>query len=157
MLTTVPAAATSRPRSGPRPVEVASRLRFVAMRLARRLRQEASGGVTPAQLAALATLVRGGRHTVGDLAAAERVQPPTITRVVDSLVAAGLATRSALAGDRRVTVVEATPSGRELVERVRRQRDAYLAQRLQSLGAAELRTLDAATSIVERLLAEEPR
>jgi DNA-binding MarR family transcriptional regulator len=140
-----------------RPVAVASRLRLVAMRLARRLRQEASGDVTPAQLSALATLVRDGRHTVGDLAAAERVQPPTITRVIDSLVAADLVTRTVDAGDRRVTLVDATNAGRELVDRVRRRRDAYLAQRLRTLTVDELHTLDAATAIIERVLAEEPR
>jgi len=139
------------------PVEVASRFRLVAMRLSRRLRQQSTGGITPSQLSALATLVRDGRHTTGDLAAAERVQPPTITRIVDALVDAALVERVSDSDDRRVTWVEATPAGLALVEAVRRERDAYLAQRLQTLSPAELTTLDAASTILERMLAEEPR
>ncbi|HEX5616294.1 MAG TPA: MarR family transcriptional regulator [Acidimicrobiia bacterium] len=146
-----------RTATAPQPVELASRFRLVAMRLSRRLRQQSTGGITPAQLSALATLVRDGRHTTGDLAAAERVQPPTITRVVDSLVDAALVARVADPTDRRVTWVEATPAGRALVEAVRRERDAYLAQRLRTLSPGDLATIDAASTILERLLAEEPR
>lgn len=151
-------AATTAPKpAASKPVELASRFRLVAMRLSRRLRQHSTGGITPSQLSALATLVRDGRHTVGDLAAAERVQPPTITRIVDSLVDAGLVARLPDAVDRRVTWVEVTDDGRALVEAVRRERDAYLAQRLRTLSPDELVTLDAASRVLERLLEEEPR
>src|SRR5436305_13642278 len=126
--TALPASAAPAPLA-----EVASRLRLAVMRLSRRLRQHAPGGITPSQLSALSTIVAEGRITLSQLAVAERVQPPSITRVVDVLVTDGYATRTQSNEDRRVAWVEPTPTGRALVETVRRQRDAYLAQRLSSL------------------------
>ena len=117
------------------PAELASRLRLVVMRLSRRLRQHAPGDITPSQLSALATIVVEGRITLSGLAEAERVQPPSITRVVDVLVSRGLATRTQSSEDRRVAWVEPTAAGRDLIEAVRRERDAYLAQRLRTLNA----------------------
>src|SRR4029079_18820949 len=108
----------------------ASRLRLAVMRLTRRLRQHAQGGVTPSQLSALSTLVAEGRITLSQLAVAERVQPPSIARVVDVLVTAGYATRTQSVEDRRVAWVEPTTEGKALVDAVRRQRDADRAQRI---------------------------
>src|SRR6476660_7300297 len=82
--------------------EVASRLRLAVMRLSRRLRQHAPGGVTPSQLSARSTIVAEARITLSQLAVAERVQPPSITRVVDVLVTDGYATRTQSEEDRRV-------------------------------------------------------
>lgn len=134
---------------------LASQLRFAVMRLSRRLRQHALEGITPAQSSALAVVAREGRLTLSQLAEAERVQPPTVTRVVDSLVRRGLVTRTPGEHDRRVGWVEPTPEGKELVERMRRRRDAYLAKRLRRLSAEEVDVLARAASILERL-AEEP-
>ncbi len=79
--------ATTTPDLGtPKPAELASELRMAVMRLSRRLRQHAPSDITQSQLSALAVLVRDKRLTLSQLAEAERVQPPTITRVVDSLV-----------------------------------------------------------------------
>ena len=138
------------------PAELASRLRFAVMRLSRRLRQHAPGDITPLQLSALATIVVQGRITLSGLAEAERVQPPSITRVVDVLVGRGLATRTPSREDRRVAWVEPTVAGRELIEAVRRERDAYLAQRLRTLSAEDRAVLARAAVLLEQLR-EDPR
>jgi DNA-binding MarR family transcriptional regulator len=136
--------------------EVASRLRLAVMRLSRRLRQHAPGGITPSQLSALSTIVAEGRVTLSQLAVAERVQPPSITRVVDVLVTAGYATRTQSEEDRRVAWVETTTTGRALVEAVRRQRDAYLAQRLSTLTPDDVAVLARAAALLEQLTADPP-
>jgi DNA-binding MarR family transcriptional regulator len=143
------------PTPAPLP-ELASRLRLAVMRLSRRLRQHAPVGVTQSQLSALATIVVEGRITLSGLAVAERVQPPSITRVVDVLVNQGYATRTPSDEDRRVAWVEPTPAGRALIDTVRRQRDAYLAQRLRSFSAEDRAVLARAAVLLERLT-EDPR
>ena len=136
--------------------EVASRLRMAVMRLSRRLRQHAPGGITPSQLSALSTIVAEARITLSQLAVAERVQPPSITRVVDVLVTDGFVTRTQSEQDRRVAWVEPTDAGRELIEAVRRERDAYLAQRLRTLSAEDRAVLARAAVLLEQLR-EDPR
>jgi DNA-binding MarR family transcriptional regulator len=138
------------PAPAPLP-ELASRLRLAVMRLSRRLRQHAPVGVTQSQLSALATIVVEGRITLSGLAVAERVQPPSITRVVDVLVTQGYATRTQSDEDRRVAWVEPTTAGRALIDTVRRQRDAYLAQRLRSFSAEDRAVLARAAVLLERL------
>src|ERR1700690_1966011 len=96
--------------------DLASRLRLAVMRLSRRLRQHAPGGVTQTQLSALTTIVREGRITLSGLAEAARVQPPSITRVVDVLVSDGCASRTQSDEDRRVAWVAPTDAGRALIE-----------------------------------------
>ena len=136
--------------------ELASELRFAVMRLSRRLRQHAPEDITPSQLSALSVIVRERRPlTLSQLAEAERVQPPTITRVIDSLERKGLATRVPSASDRRVAFVEATQEGRALVETIRRRRDAYLARRLRTFSADERALLERAARLLERLI-EDP-
>src|SRR4051794_30313420 len=102
--------------ASPRSTEVASQLRMAVMRLSRRLRQHAPIGITSSQLSALSVVVRDGRLTLSQLAEAERVQPPTITRIVDSLMQQGFVTRVRGEEDRRVAFVEATAEGRALVD-----------------------------------------
>jgi len=143
------------PSTAPLP-EVASRLRLAVMRLSRRLRQHASVGITQSQLSALATIVVEERITLSRLAEAERVQPPSITRVVDTLVSQGFATRTQSEEDRRVAWVAATDTGRALIETVRRQRDAYLAQRLRTFSPEDRVVLARAAVLLERLT-EDPR
>jgi DNA-binding MarR family transcriptional regulator len=136
--------------------DLASQLRLAVMRLSRRLRQHAPEDITQSQLSALAVLVRDGRLTITQLADAERVQPPTITRVVDSLVTRGLAARTVDEGDRRVVWVAPTSEGRALVEATRRRRDAYLARHLRTLSPGDLELLAHAATLLERLT-EDPR
>jgi len=139
-----------------RSTELASQLRFAVMRLSRLLRQHAPEDITPSQLSALSVIVRGGRMTLSQLAEAERVRPPTITRVCDSLEDKGLATRVPSEDDRRVAFVEPTPEGRALVETIRRRRDLYLANRLQTFSADERALLEQAAGLLERLI-EDPQ
>jgi DNA-binding MarR family transcriptional regulator len=130
---------------------LAARLRLGVTRLARRLRQEAEAGVTPSMLSALSSAERQGSLTMRDLCHAEQVQPPTMTRIVAALVEAGLVVREPDPIDGRVAWVKVTPDGRRLLERSRRRKEAYLAKALRSLEPEELRTLEAAAQIVERL------
>jgi DNA-binding MarR family transcriptional regulator len=126
------------------------------MRLSRRLRQHAPVGITQSQLSALTTVVVQGRITLSGLAEAERVQPPSITRVVDVLVNQGYVTRTPSDEDRRVAWVAPTDAGRAVIESVRRQRDAYLAQRLRTFSAEDRALLARAAVLLERLT-EDPR
>ena len=130
---------------------LAARLRLGVTRLARRLRQEAEAGVTPSMLSALSSAERQGSLTMRDLCHAEQVQPPTMTRIVAALVEAGLVVRDPDPTDGRVAWVSVTPDGRRLLERSRRRKEAYLAKALRSLELEELRTLEAAAEILERL------
>ena len=130
---------------------LAARLRLAVTRLARRLRQEAEAGVTPSMLSALSSAERQGSLTMRDLCHAEQVQPPTMTRIVAALVEAGLVVREQDPADGRVAWVTVTTEGRRLLERSRRRKEAYLAKSLRSLEPEELRTLEAAAQILERL------
>jgi DNA-binding MarR family transcriptional regulator len=132
---------------------LAARLRLGVTRLARRLRQEAEAGITPSMLSALSTLDRRAPLTMSDLCAAEKVQPPTMTRIVAALVEAGLAVRDPDPTDGRVAWVRLTSAGRKLIERVRRRKDEYLARSLRHLEPAELEALQEATAILERITA----
>jgi DNA-binding MarR family transcriptional regulator len=135
--------------------ELPSQLRMAVLRLSRILRRHAASDITPSQLSALHVIVREGNLTLSELAEAERVQPPTITRIVESLVQQGLVTREPCEHDRRVAHVRATAEGRALVDAIRRRRDAYLAQRLKTFTAEERETLARAAVLLERLT-EDP-
>jgi DNA-binding MarR family transcriptional regulator len=137
-------------------VELPSHLRLVVTRLARRLRQESAGGLTPSQTSALATISRHDGVTPSELADLERVRRPTVTRVIDSLEEAGLVTRTADQADRRVCRVAATAAGTALLEELRSRKTAYLARRLATLSPDELQTLARAAVLLERLL-EDPQ
>ena len=133
-------------------VDVAGRLRMTAFRLTRLLRQQDAEGLAPTLSAALATIVRDGPLTLGELAAREHVAPPSITKAVEKLVAVGLATRAPDETDRRVVRVRATAAGRRQVAQNRSRRTAWLAGRLTDLSPADLAKLDAATDVLERLI-----
>ena len=135
--------------------DLAARLRLSVNRLARRLRQHADTDISPSQLSALATLTRTGPLTVGELSAAERVKPPTMTRVVASLEDLGLLTRTIDPSDRRVAHVGTTASGEELIARSRVRKDEYLAARLHSLSAGDRAALERAATVLERMLEAE--
>jgi DNA-binding MarR family transcriptional regulator len=143
-------------RTGTVDRELVVRLRLAVMRLARRLRQQTGEEITASQLSALSSVSGLGPLTLGALAAVERVRPPSMTRIVANLEAAGLVARRLDPGDRRVARVETTAAGRALLERGRTRRDAYLARRLATLTPAELALLGRAATVLERLLEEEP-
>jgi DNA-binding MarR family transcriptional regulator len=132
--------------------ELASRLRLGVTRLARKLRQEAEPGITPSLLVALSSIDRASAMTIGELCAAEQVQPPTMPRIVAALVEAGLVAREPDPADRRVAWVRVTPEGAKLLHRSRKRKDAYLAKRLRDLEPHELEVLDEAAAILDRLV-----
>jgi DNA-binding MarR family transcriptional regulator len=101
-------------------------------------------------LSALSSAERQGPVTMRDLCSAEQVQPPTMTRIVAALVAAGLVVREADPVDGRVAWVKVTPEGRRLLERSRKRKEAYLARALRDLDERDLATLEAAAEILER-------
>jgi DNA-binding MarR family transcriptional regulator len=132
--------------------ELASRLRLAIMRLARRLRRQGAGDLTPSQASALSSLERLGPMTLGELSATEGVRPPTLTKIVAALEEQGLVSRRADPHDRRVAHVAATPAGADLLARARSTSDAYLASRLSALPPDDLAALARAVEVLERLL-----
>ena len=134
--------------------ELAAQLRLAITRTARRLRQEAGGALSPSQTAALSTVERHGPLTPSELATRERIQRPTVTRLLGRLEEAGLVARAADPVDRRSSLVSITPAGRALLARLRTRKDAYLATRLDALAAGDRRALERAAAILERLLDE---
>jgi DNA-binding MarR family transcriptional regulator len=137
--------------------DLAARLRLAIARTARRLRQEAGEELSPSQTTALATIDRHGPLTPSELAARERIQRPTVTRIVARLEERGLVQRARDPQDRRSSLVALTSEGRDLLARGRTRKDAYLARRLRELDAQERATLERAAAILERLLEEEGR
>jgi DNA-binding MarR family transcriptional regulator len=134
--------------------DLAHRLRPVLTRIARRMRQAASGDLSPTQGAALATIDCHGPLTPSELAARERIQRPTATRVLARLEEAGLVERTADPADRRSSLVTTSEDGRALLTAIRERKDAFLVERLDTLTAADLAALDRAADILERVLAE---
>jgi DNA-binding MarR family transcriptional regulator len=132
--------------------ELAARLRLSVTRLARRLRQKSDVEATASQISALATIERLGPLTIGELSAAERVQPPSMTRIVAGLEELDLIQRETDERDRRVARVRVTSLGQRLLERSRSKKNAYLAARLGSLSDEERVALAHAADILERLL-----
>ncbi len=135
--------------------ELASRLRVAVVRLNRKLRQQALAGLSPAQASALGTVNRLASPTLGELAAAEQVQPPTVTRLVASLESAGLVVREIDDVDRRVVRVRITAEGRRNLQRIRNLKNAYLNRRLAALDPAEQQLAESMTSLLEHLVADD--
>ncbi len=137
--------------------EPAARLRLAITRTARRLRQEAGAEIGPASLAALATIERLGPLTPSELARRERIQRPTATRLLARLDEDGLVTRAADPADGRCSIVTVTAEGRALLRKLRRRKNAYLAQRMRDLSGDDVATLECAAAILERVLERERR
>lgn len=132
---------------------VAQRLNSVSLHLLRRLaREESASGTRPARLSALATLSAHGPCTLGTLARLERVTPPSMTRLVHSLEADGLAERSPSVTDGRQVDVRITAAGRTLLASRGDHRAETITGWLTPLAADDLQVLDAATVILERTL-----
>jgi DNA-binding MarR family transcriptional regulator len=127
-------------------------LRLAVMRFSRRLRnQRVDTSVTLTHLAALSTLQRNGPMSPGELAAHERVQPPSMTRVVVALEGMGLVTRTPHPTDGRQVIIDLTPAAEELLAAEARAREAWLAGRLQELSAEERAVLREASAIMDKL------
>ena len=132
---------------------LASELRLSVMRLRRRLaaEREPDNELSSGAMAVLGVLFRHGGMTLGEIAAHERVQPPSMTRTVNCLQSEGYVTRHPHESDRRLVVVELSDRGRETLLADRRRRDAWLARQLKDLTPAERDVLRAATPLLERL------
>jgi DNA-binding MarR family transcriptional regulator len=138
-------------------IAAADRLHSAAIHLLRRLRkQDAASGVGPAQLSALSVLVFAGPKTLGELAAAEQVKPPTMSRVVAGLERNHLIEITRDSRDARRMHIRATAKGALLLQQGRQRRVDYLAQHLGSLTTSELTQLSAVADILERLLHNWP-
>jgi DNA-binding MarR family transcriptional regulator len=136
------------------PDRLAAELRVAIMRTSRRLRTEASGELLkPAQYSVLVALHRGNR-TIGQLAKGEMVAAPSMTRIVQHLEDAGWTTRQTHPDDARQVVVSITDSGREILERARAHRTAWLARRVGELDAADRRTLARAAELLQGMCSE---
>jgi DNA-binding MarR family transcriptional regulator len=132
---------------------IADRLHSAAIHLLRRVRkQDVATGEGPARLSALSVLVFGGCKTLGELAAAEQVKPPTMSRIVAGLARSRLVTITADAHDARRMQIRATAKGARLIQKGRRLRIAYLASHLDSLPLHELAKLGEAVEILKGLL-----
>ena len=129
--------------------DAAARLRLAITRTARRLRQEASGELTPTSASALATVERHGPLTPSELAGIERIKRPTATRSLRSLEGAGLVARTPDPSDGRSALVSVTAAGRERLRALRGRKNAYLAKRMRDLPEEDLETLERAAAILE--------
>ncbi len=134
-----------------------TRLRVAIARVSRRLRRHELAGLTPTQLAALATVESAGPLRLGDLAAAERIAPSTLTRLVTALEELSYVERCAVPGDARASTLSITPLGQSALERIRQETTVVLADSLLMLSPDQLAALAAALPALERLADANPR
>ncbi len=135
------------------PEKTADALHAAAIHLLRRLRRtDAASGLNAPRLSALSVIVFSGPLTLGQLAVAEQVRPPTMTRIVHALESKGLVKKSADADDRRTIQISATMKGQRLLLKARHRRVASLAHQIAILPARDRETLHAAIGVIENLL-----
>jgi DNA-binding MarR family transcriptional regulator len=133
--------------------QTADRLHSAAIHLLRRLRREdTKTGLSAPRLSALSVVVFAGPLTLGELASAEQVKPPTMTRLVSALEADGLVTRETDASDGRLTRIRATPRGRTLLTRGRANRVAALTAEMRALPDADRDVVERAVTILEAVI-----
>lgn len=133
-------------------VDVADRLHSAAIHLLRMLRREDDrSGLSAPRLSALSVVVFAGPIKLGNLAKAEQVRAPTMTRLVQALEADGLVRRSADAADGRAFRISATAKGRRLLMQGRKRRVAALAKRVSQISSEDRATLRAAVEVIERI------
>ena len=138
--------------------DVATRLNSVSIHLVRRARTADSAlGVPPGQLSALSVLVFGGERTIAQLAEAEQVTSPTMTRIVDGLAQSALAERRPHPQDGRATLVRATTKGRRIMERGRQRRIDLITGLLEPLSEEDMRALGRAVGALAKALEAESR
>ncbi|MEZ5078846.1 MAG: MarR family transcriptional regulator [Solirubrobacterales bacterium] len=134
--------------------DTAAKLRMAIVRTSRRLRQEAAAeetGLTPTSTAALVSIDRFGPLTPSELARIERVKRPTVTRTLAHLEKLGLVERTPDPADGRSALVAVNATGRERIRQLRGRKNAYLAQRMRDLPAADVETLERAAEILDRM------
>ncbi|MCW2541032.1 MAG: Transcriptional regulator, MarR family [Frankiales bacterium] len=135
--------------------ELTSALRLSLMRVVRRLRsQRVNTAVTLSQLSALTTVKKYGPLSAGEVAAAEQMQPPSMTKILASLEANGWIERMSHPDDRRQSIITITESGRELIDEETRARDEWLAMRLSEMSVADRDLLRDAIDVLDRLGSE---
>ena len=147
-------ASRKRPAKGKRlnRLDVADHVHSASIRILRGLRrQDDRWGLSAPRLSALSVVVFGGPITLGDLARAEQVKPPTMTRLVQALESARLVTRTADSGDARIMWIKATSKGRTLLFKGRAARVRALSERLASFTSEEVEELDAAAALLLRV------
>jgi DNA-binding MarR family transcriptional regulator len=138
--------------AGPLPEQIdVARLRTALLRLSRRLRRHEVADLTPTQLSALATVARDGPMKLGDVAAAERIAPSTLTRLVSALEERGYVERAPVPGDARASLLSVTELGASMLERIRQETTSLLAANLMTLPADQLAALAAALPALEQL------
>lgn len=138
-------------------LEAADRFHSAAIHTLRYVRREdPATGVPAARLSALSVLVFGGPRTLGELAAAEQVRPPTMTRIVQALEEDGLVRRGRDPDDGRVVRIRATAKGQRVMRQGRERRITNLAALFARLTPAEVRRVHVAARLVERALAQQP-
>jgi DNA-binding MarR family transcriptional regulator len=132
--------------------QTTARLRRAVTRLNRRLRASSLGGVTPAQASLLALVDSLDNPSLGELAAAEQIQPPSVTRLIRSMQAQGLVVCATDADDRRCTRVRLTARGAREVTDIRQRKTAFLEQRLQALSPTDRARAAEVVQFLELLL-----
>ncbi len=136
--------------------DLAGKLHSTAIHLLRRVRvEDAVSGIGPARLSALSVVVFGGPISLNDLARAEQVRPPTMSRIVDALEKEGLARKTINQQDRRAVVIEATPTGANVLQQGRKRRVRALAKSLSRLKGAERAEIERAVQAIQRALRRE--
>lgn len=141
--------------TAPSSTALAEHLRPALLRLTRMIRsQRVDTSVTLTHISALATLRQHGPMNPSEIAARERVQPPTMTRILATLESRGLIARAVHPDDRRRLIIDLTAAGRELLRSERRAREAWLARRLSLLSPAERRQLEDVIPLLETLAGE---
>ncbi len=120
------------------------------------MRQEAGGSLSPTLTAALASIERLGPLTPSELATFERVKRPTATRIVAALEGDELIVRADDPTDGRACLLTISPKGRDLLRQMRGRKNAYLSRNLRALDDSDLRSLEQAADVLERMLESEP-
>lgn len=132
---------------------LAGQLHSTSIHLLRLVRgQDAASGIGPAQLSALSVIVFGGPISLNDLARAEQVRPPTMSRIVDALEKSGLARRKINEQDRRAVIIAATAKGSKVLQQGRERRVRVLAKHLSRLSRSELLEIESALQSIQRAL-----
>jgi DNA-binding MarR family transcriptional regulator len=134
--------------------ETAARLRRAITRLNRRLRQSSLGGISPAQASMLASIETMDNPSLGDLAIAEQMKPPSVTRIAQSMQEVGLIICSPDLIDRRCTRVQLSALGKKEVAAIRKRKTEFLEQKLVSLSDGDQRKAEHLADFLERLLEE---
>jgi DNA-binding MarR family transcriptional regulator len=141
------------PKRDPAVLALADQLHSAAIHLLRRLRKEDdASGLSAPRLSALSVVVFGGPLTLGQLAQAEQVRPPTMTRIVTGLEKDGLVRREGDARDKRLTKIHATPKGAKVLAAGRARRIELLARAVERLGAKELAQLERGSQLLGELI-----